>query len=60
MLATELSDKQLQDIKDTLELYKETDDEMYSSQLSVYMFYFKDYDGDNEIILDMVKTLGDK
>lgn len=57
MLATELSDAQLQDIKDTLELYKQTGDEEYANQLAVYMFYFKEYDGDNEIILDMVHTL---
>lgn len=57
MLATELSDAQLQDIKQTLDLYKETGNEDYAAQLAVYMFYFNDYDGDNEIILDMVNTL---
>ncbi len=59
MLATELSEGQLRDIKDTLNLYKQTGDEEYASQLAVYMFYFKDYDGDNEIILDMIHTLGE-
>ena len=58
MLATELSDNQLKDIEEAIAKYEETGDEQYVGMLRVYAYYFKDYDGDDELIKKMLEIVG--